>query len=107
MIDGRYFERFHTAEATITRPSGAHGADGFQPGPATEILVTKADMQQDGKVLEQHAGGYENGDAVLFCRQSVADVHVGDHVEVTEDGRVTKGAVEGIIYDNNALLLDL
>lgn len=107
MIDGRHFERFHTAEATITRPGGAHGPDGFQPGPASEILVTKADMQKDGKVLQQHAAGYENGNAMLFCREDVTPVEVGDTVEITEGGRTTSGAVEGIIYDNNALVLDL
>jgi len=107
MIDGRHFERFHTAEATITRPGGAHGPDGFQPGAATEILTTAADLQEDGKVLEQHAGGYENGDAMLFCRKDVSPVEVGDRVDVTDHGRTTTGAVEGILYDNNALVLDL
>ena len=107
MVDRSYFHRFHTADATVSRPSGAHGPDGYQAGSATVILETKADMQRDGKTLQRHAAGYEDAGAVLFCRDDVADVEVGDSVDVTEYGRTVTGAVVTIRYDTNALVLDL
>ena len=102
-----YFKRFYKHNVVVTRPGGDHGPNGYESGPSTEILDTRGDLQQSGKALEQYAAGYENATAVLYCEDDIVDVEPGDQVGIVADTRNVSAVVEAIMYDNNALLLDL
>lgn len=102
-----YLERFYEHNVVVRRTPGGHGPDGYTEGETFEVLSTMGDLQRDGKALEAYPAAYQNADAILFCKDSIADVEIADTVEVVTDVRTVEATVEEIMYDNNALVLDL
>jgi len=102
-----YFKRFWKENVVVKRKEGTHGPNGYEEGQEIEVLSTIGDLQDDRQTLKQYAAGYENASAILYCKDPITDVEIGDTVDVVAASRNVTGAVEGIIYDNNALVLDL